>query len=122
MLETERLVLPPRGPLDLPLCALELGCTGRWELLSQPQVSDSPAGTISLPFPQASRKVASLQRITQPLLLAFSVLAIFSNPWNLVEGRKRKKRLQEDWGVLEGTVLQPPLLSPHWFMLVAWRI
>ncbi|XP_037700706.1 helicase SKI2W isoform X2 [Choloepus didactylus] len=41
MMETERLVLPSPGPLDLPLRAVELGCTGRWELLNVPGAPES---------------------------------------------------------------------------------
>ncbi|XP_016070813.1 PREDICTED: helicase SKI2W isoform X2 [Miniopterus natalensis] len=41
MMETERLVLPPPGPLDLPLRAVELGCTGRWALLNEPGAPES---------------------------------------------------------------------------------
>ncbi|EPY85403.1 helicase SKI2W [Camelus ferus] len=41
MMETERLVLPPPDPLDLPLRAVELGCTGRWELLNVPGAPES---------------------------------------------------------------------------------
>lgn len=40
-METERLVLPPPGPLDLPLRAVELGCTGRWALLNEPGAPES---------------------------------------------------------------------------------
>uniref|UniRef100_A0A5F9DK72 SKI2 subunit of superkiller complex n=1 Tax=Oryctolagus cuniculus TaxID=9986 RepID=A0A5F9DK72_RABIT len=43
MMETERLVLPPLDPLDLPLRAVELGCTGRWELLN---VRGAPESTL----------------------------------------------------------------------------
>ncbi|XP_036094261.1 helicase SKI2W isoform X2 [Rousettus aegyptiacus] len=41
MMETERLALPPPDPLDLPLRAVELGCTGRWELLNVPGAPES---------------------------------------------------------------------------------
>uniref|UniRef100_A0A8V8TL97 Superkiller complex protein 2 n=1 Tax=Homo sapiens TaxID=9606 RepID=A0A8V8TL97_HUMAN len=41
MMETERLVLPPPDPLDLPLRAVELGCTGHWELLNLPGAPES---------------------------------------------------------------------------------
>ncbi|XP_067416357.1 superkiller complex protein 2 [Emydura macquarii macquarii] len=37
----ERMKLPPRGPLELPLAALELGCAGRFELITRPE---GPAG------------------------------------------------------------------------------
>ncbi|XP_074839316.1 superkiller complex protein 2-like [Carettochelys insculpta] len=33
----ERMVLPPRGPLELPLSLLEVGCAGRFELLTRPE-------------------------------------------------------------------------------------
>ncbi|XP_074875144.1 superkiller complex protein 2 [Buteo buteo] len=35
-MELERIALPPRGPLELPLALLELGCAGRFELLTGP--------------------------------------------------------------------------------------
>ncbi|XP_015342949.1 helicase SKI2W [Marmota marmota marmota] len=41
MLETERLVLPSPDPLNLPLRTVELGCTGRWELLNVPGTPES---------------------------------------------------------------------------------
>ncbi|XP_011378115.1 helicase SKI2W isoform X1 [Pteropus vampyrus] len=41
MIETERLALPPPDPLDLPLRAVELGCTGRWEVLNAPGAPES---------------------------------------------------------------------------------
>lgn len=37
-------VLPPPDPLNLPLRALEVGCTGRWELLNVP---GPPESTVS---------------------------------------------------------------------------
>uniref|UniRef100_A0A8C9EE29 SKI2 subunit of superkiller complex n=1 Tax=Phocoena sinus TaxID=42100 RepID=A0A8C9EE29_PHOSS len=70
MMETERIVLPPPDPLDLPLRAVELGCTGRWELLNVP---GAPESTIFLLSHLASRKVWTLhQRITRLQLPACS--------------------------------------------------
>ncbi|XP_078502024.1 superkiller complex protein 2 [Lissotriton helveticus] len=36
-MELERLKLPPRDPLDLPLTILEVGCAGRFELITEPE-------------------------------------------------------------------------------------
>ncbi|KAL0962488.1 hypothetical protein UPYG_G00340670 [Umbra pygmaea] len=38
----ERTVLPPVGPSDLPLSLLEMGCSGRFELITHPQPNDQP--------------------------------------------------------------------------------
>ncbi|XP_068929383.1 superkiller complex protein 2 [Petaurus breviceps papuanus] len=94
MLETERLVLPPRGPLDLPLCALELGCTGRWELLSSPQVSDPPNGTLSHGLPPCAPE---LQGETEQLFLS-------SPEWLPLHGVERVawkwQRKTDPWSLL----------------------
>ncbi|XP_010898478.1 helicase SKI2W [Esox lucius] len=38
----ERIDLPPVGPSDLPLSLLEMGCSGRFELITHPQPNDQP--------------------------------------------------------------------------------
>uniref|UniRef100_A0AAZ3PPF9 SKI2 homolog, superkiller viralicidic activity 2-like n=1 Tax=Oncorhynchus tshawytscha TaxID=74940 RepID=A0AAZ3PPF9_ONCTS len=38
----ERIDLPPVGPTDLPLSLLEMGCSGRFELITHPQPNDQP--------------------------------------------------------------------------------
>lgn len=38
----EKIDLPPLGPADLPLSLLEMGCSGRFELVSQPITGDQP--------------------------------------------------------------------------------
>ncbi|KAJ8373170.1 hypothetical protein AAFF_G00270760 [Aldrovandia affinis] len=38
----EKIDLPPLGPDDLPLSLLDMGCSGRFELLSQPITSNQP--------------------------------------------------------------------------------
>ncbi|CAL8299284.1 unnamed protein product [Lota lota] len=38
----ERTVLPPVGPTDLPLYLLEMGCSGRFELITHPLPGDQP--------------------------------------------------------------------------------
>ncbi|KAI1902399.1 hypothetical protein AGOR_G00044360 [Albula goreensis] len=38
----EKIELPPLGPADLPLSLLEMGCSGRFELLTQPITADQP--------------------------------------------------------------------------------
>uniref|UniRef100_A0A8C7GDZ2 SKI2 subunit of superkiller complex n=1 Tax=Oncorhynchus kisutch TaxID=8019 RepID=A0A8C7GDZ2_ONCKI len=40
--EMERIDLPPVGPTDLPLSLLEMGCSGRFELITHPQPNDQP--------------------------------------------------------------------------------
>ena len=35
-------VLPPVGPTDLPLSLLEMGCSGRFELITHPLPGDQP--------------------------------------------------------------------------------
>lgn len=44
--DMERMTLPPRGPLELPLSLLEVGCAGRFELVTRPEGPDG--GTIPL--------------------------------------------------------------------------
>ncbi|XP_044275642.1 helicase SKI2W isoform X2 [Varanus komodoensis] len=39
-MELERMALPPRGPLELPLSVLEVGCAGRFELITQEEGPD----------------------------------------------------------------------------------
>ncbi|KAJ7999933.1 hypothetical protein DPEC_G00199540 [Dallia pectoralis] len=38
----ERIDLPPVGPSDLPLSLLEMGCSGKFELITNPQPNDQP--------------------------------------------------------------------------------
>ncbi|KAF4013509.1 hypothetical protein G4228_004663 [Cervus hanglu yarkandensis] len=65
MMETERLVLPPPDPLDLPLRAVELGCTGRWELLNVP---GAPESTVLLENTNLSSTTSlSLRRPPAPI-------------------------------------------------------
>ncbi|XP_068780020.1 superkiller complex protein 2 isoform X2 [Struthio camelus] len=65
-MELERIALPPRGPLELPLALLELGCAGRLELLTRPEGPGGPPLPLStlprgLP-PFAPPLVAELER------------------------------------------------------------
>uniref|UniRef100_A0A8C3YNK2 SKI2 subunit of superkiller complex n=1 Tax=Catagonus wagneri TaxID=51154 RepID=A0A8C3YNK2_9CETA len=119
MMETERLVLPPPDPLDLPLRALELGCTGHWELLNAP---GAPESTIFLLFPPASRKVWTLhQRIAQLLLLACSASAACWSPWIWVGAMRTRMRQWDSQEVPEGMLFQPlPAVLP-WPEQAAWR-
>ncbi|TRZ06214.1 hypothetical protein HGM15179_020892, partial [Zosterops borbonicus] len=49
-MELERLAVPPRGPRELPLALLELGCSGRFELLSgAPGEAEGPEPRQTLP-------------------------------------------------------------------------
>ncbi|XP_038624275.1 helicase SKI2W [Tachyglossus aculeatus] len=67
-METERLALPPLGPLDLPLRALELGCTGRWEILpARAQPWTPPLSTLPHGLPPCAPE---LQRETEDLFLS----------------------------------------------------
>ncbi|XP_066065514.1 LOW QUALITY PROTEIN: superkiller complex protein 2 [Chamaea fasciata] len=50
-MELERLAIPPRGPRDLPLALLELGCSGRFELLTgAPGAAEAPEPRQTLPL------------------------------------------------------------------------
>ncbi|KYO19114.1 helicase SKI2W [Alligator mississippiensis] len=62
-MELERMALPPRGPLDLPLSLLELGCGGRFELLEGHNPGLDPLSTLpwGLP-PHAPDLAAELER------------------------------------------------------------
>uniref|UniRef100_A0A674BG38 SKI2 subunit of superkiller complex n=1 Tax=Salmo trutta TaxID=8032 RepID=A0A674BG38_SALTR len=40
--EMERIDLPAVGPTDLPISLLEMGCSGRFELITHPQPNDQP--------------------------------------------------------------------------------
>uniref|UniRef100_A0A8D1Y1D9 SKI2 subunit of superkiller complex n=1 Tax=Sus scrofa TaxID=9823 RepID=A0A8D1Y1D9_PIG len=118
MMETERLVLPTPDPLDLPLRALELGCTGRWELLNVP---GAPESTIFL-FRPASRKVWTLhQRITQLQLLGCSASAACWSPWIWVGAMRMRVRQWDSQEVPNGTLFLPlPAVLP-WLEQAAWR-
>ncbi|XP_015683105.1 helicase SKI2W [Protobothrops mucrosquamatus] len=48
-MEQERIVLPPRGPLELPLSILEVGCAGRFELITQEEPTKEGFPLTTLP-------------------------------------------------------------------------
>ncbi|XP_067111688.1 LOW QUALITY PROTEIN: helicase SKI2W [Osmerus mordax] len=43
----ERIVLPPVGPTDLPMSLLEMGCSGRFELITDPLPKNQPLPPLS---------------------------------------------------------------------------
>ncbi|KAM3847414.1 superkiller complex protein 2 isoform 2-T2 [Vipera latastei] len=48
-MDLERIVLPPRGPLELPLSILEVGCAGRFELITQEEPTKEGFPLTTLP-------------------------------------------------------------------------
>uniref|UniRef100_A0A9L0RYH3 Superkiller complex protein 2 n=1 Tax=Equus caballus TaxID=9796 RepID=A0A9L0RYH3_HORSE len=91
MMETERLVLPPPDPLDLPLRAVELGCTGRWELLNAP---GAPESTLPHGLPPCA---PDLQQEAEQLFLSSPAWL----PLHGVEHSARKwQRKMDPWSLL----------------------
>ncbi|XP_073080701.1 superkiller complex protein 2 isoform X5 [Manis javanica] len=91
MMETERLVLLPPDPLDLPLRALELGCTGRWELLNVP---GAPESTLPHGLPPCA---PDLQKEAEQLFLSSPAWL----PLHGVEHSARKwQRKMDPWALL----------------------
>lgn len=91
MMETERLVLPPPDPLDLPLRAVELGCTGRWELLNVP---GAPESTLPHGLPPCA---PDLQQEAEQLFLSSPAWL----PLHGVEHSARKwQRKMDPWSLL----------------------
>ncbi|XP_035307660.1 helicase SKI2W isoform X2 [Cricetulus griseus] len=91
MMETERLVLPPPDPLNLPLRALEVGCTGRWELLSEPGAAES---TLPHGLPPCA---PDLQQEAEQLFLSSPAWL----PLHGVEHSARKwQRKRDPWSLL----------------------
>ncbi|XP_014445565.1 helicase SKI2W [Tupaia chinensis] len=91
MIETERLVLPPPDPLNLPLRALELGCTGRWELLTEP---GAPESTLPHGLPPCA---PDLQQEAEQLFLSSPAWL----PLHGVEHAARKwQRKTDPWSLL----------------------
>ncbi|XP_012596575.2 superkiller complex protein 2 isoform X2 [Microcebus murinus] len=100
MMETERLVLPPPGPLDLPLRAVELGCTGRWELLNVP---GAPESTLPHGLPPCA---PDLQQEAEQLFLSSPAWL----PLHGVEHSARKwQRKTDPWSLL--AALEAPVAS-----------
>ncbi|XP_021511553.1 superkiller complex protein 2 [Meriones unguiculatus] len=91
MIETERLVLPPPDPLNLPLRALEVGCTGRWELLNVP---GAPESTLPHGLPPCA---PDLQREAEQLFLSSPAWL----PLHGLEHSARKwQRKTDPWSLL----------------------
>ncbi|XP_045397690.1 helicase SKI2W isoform X1 [Lemur catta] len=91
MMEAERLVLPPPDPLDLPLRAVELGCTGRWELLNVP---GAPESTLPHGLPPCA---PDLQQEAEQLFLSSPAWL----PLHGVEHSARKwERKTDPWSLL----------------------
>nr|KAF6463100.1 Ski2 like RNA helicase [Molossus molossus] len=100
MMETERLVLPPLDPLDLPLRAVELGCTGRWELLNVP---GAPESTLPHGLPPCA---PDLQQEAEQLFLSSPAWL----PLHGLEHSARKwQRKMDPWSLL--AVLGAPVPS-----------
>ncbi|XP_050775554.1 SKI2 subunit of superkiller complex protein isoform X3 [Gopherus flavomarginatus] len=60
--EMERMKLPPRGPLELPLSMLEVGCAGRFELITRAEGPDGdtfPLSTLPHGLPPSAMELAS---------------------------------------------------------------
>lgn len=91
MIETERLVLPPPDPLNLPLRAVELGCAGRWELLNVP---GAPESTLPHGLPPCA---PDLQQEAEQLFLSSPAWL----PLHGVEHAARKwQRKTDPWSLL----------------------
>nr|XP_048293878.1 helicase SKI2W [Myodes glareolus] len=91
MLDTERLVLPPPDPLNLPLGALEVGCTGHWELLNVP---GAPESTLPHGLPPCA---PDLQQEAEQLFLSSPAWL----PLHGVEHSARKwQRKRDPWSLL----------------------
>ncbi|XP_029800635.1 helicase SKI2W [Suricata suricatta] len=91
MMQTERLVLPPPDPLDLPLRPVELGCTGRWELLNVP---GAPESTLPHGLPPCA---PDLQQEAEQLFLSSPAWL----PLHGVEHSARKwQRKMDPWSLL----------------------
>ncbi|XP_034277358.1 LOW QUALITY PROTEIN: superkiller complex protein 2 [Pantherophis guttatus] len=60
-MDLERIVIPPRGPLELPLSILEVGCAGRFELITQeePTKEGFPLTTLPHGLPPYAEDLAS---------------------------------------------------------------
>ncbi|XP_032067231.1 helicase SKI2W [Thamnophis elegans] len=60
-MDLERIALPPRGPLDLPLSILEVGCSGHFELITQeaPTKEGFPLTTLPHGLPPHAEDLAS---------------------------------------------------------------
>ncbi|XP_058028782.1 superkiller complex protein 2 [Ahaetulla prasina] len=60
-MDLERIVLPPRGPLELPLSILEVGCAGRFELITreEPTKEGFPLTTLPHGLPPYAEDLAS---------------------------------------------------------------
>uniref|UniRef100_A0A2K5QMN5 Superkiller complex protein 2 n=1 Tax=Cebus imitator TaxID=2715852 RepID=A0A2K5QMN5_CEBIM len=93
-------VLPPPDPLDLPLRAVELGCTGRWELLNLP---GAPESTLPHGLPPCA---PDLQQEAERLFLSSPAWL----PLHGVEHSARKwQRKMDPWSLL--AVLGAPVPS-----------
>uniref|UniRef100_J3RZP7 Helicase SKI2W-like n=1 Tax=Crotalus adamanteus TaxID=8729 RepID=J3RZP7_CROAD len=64
-MDQERIVLPPRGPLELPLSILEIGCAGGFELITQEEPTKEGFPLTTLPHglpPYAEDLSSELER------------------------------------------------------------
>ncbi|KAF6116128.1 Ski2 like RNA helicase [Phyllostomus discolor] len=100
MMERERLVLPPPDPLDLPLRAVELGCSGRWELLN---IAGAPESTLPhnlLPCAPDLQQEAEQLFLSSPAWLPLHGLEHSARKW---------QRKMDPWSLL--AVLGAPVPS-----------
>ncbi|KAK1327494.1 hypothetical protein QTO34_012996 [Cnephaeus nilssonii] len=100
MMETERLVLPPPDPLDLPLRAVELGCTGRWELRNVPGAPESTLPHGLPPCAPDLQQEAEQWFLSSPAWLPLHGLEHPARKW---------QRKMDPWSLL--TVLGAPVPS-----------
>ncbi|CAK6447145.1 unnamed protein product [Pipistrellus nathusii] len=100
MMETERLVLPPPDPLDLPLRAVELGCTGRWELRNVPGAPESTLPHGLPPCAPDLQQEAEQWFLSSPAWLPLHGLEHSARKW---------QRKMDPWSLL--TVLGAPVPS-----------
>ncbi|XP_037007231.2 SKI2 subunit of superkiller complex protein [Artibeus jamaicensis] len=91
MMERERLVLPPPGPLDLPLRAVELGCSGRWELLNIPGAPESTLPHSLLPCAPDLQQEAEQLFLSSPAWLPLHGLEHSARKW---------QRKMDPWSLL----------------------
>ncbi|XP_045681804.1 helicase SKI2W isoform X2 [Phyllostomus hastatus] len=100
MMERERLVLSPPDPLDLPLRAVELGCSGRWELLN---IAGAPESTLPhnlLPCAPDLQQEAEQLFLSSPAWLPLHGLEHSARKW---------QRKMDPWSLL--AVLGAPVPS-----------
>ncbi|KAM4751650.1 LOW QUALITY PROTEIN: superkiller complex protein 2, partial [Cyanocitta cristata] len=84
-MELERIAVPPRGPRELPLALLELGCAGRFELLT------GPPGAAEAPEPRATLP-RGLPPFCAPLAAELELRLLSTPEWLPIHGHQRARR------------------------------